>query len=234
MNTPRIDHNKAREMGRYDWNLIKDKLFLHLNENRVYKNAKFNVQMAEQMLNAQDFIVVQNPTKTHLDLVGRCCSKAVILLIGNYKNPAPVLSDRSPTSEINLLMESPMLIDQVVTSLPDPVVKASLYLPGAPAEDVVEKMKYLSSVAKQHRCSLASTMAVENIPEFASLSASKTKAAFCFVSEKVARIFLSNCALFNDVTVVGEAQLRAIVQSVCNPPSRKRKAQDEETAEEEN
>uniref|UniRef100_A0AC35GNI8 Uncharacterized protein n=1 Tax=Panagrolaimus sp. PS1159 TaxID=55785 RepID=A0AC35GNI8_9BILA len=215
-------------LGSYDWDVVKAKIDELVTEELVYSNTKYFDKITPTLISEQDFIIIQNPTKPQLELIQSSGNKAVIMLLGICGVPAPQLPNTAPTATIKIVMESPFLIDQIVTSLPDPVANASIYLPGAPAGDKIQKTRFLSSVAMEKGCSLAGTMTLENSHHIADLVETKTKAAFCFVTEKVARHFMSNCANFEGISVVGDASLREIVRSVAGPPPKKRKTNDNE------
>jgi hypothetical protein len=78
----------------------------------------------------------------------------------------------------------------------------------------------------QRKCCLAATMTLENSHELMNLAEEKSKAALCYVTEKVAKHFLSKCEDFEEVSVVGDASLKEIVHSVITPPPKKRKTKD--------
>ena len=84
----------------------------------------------------------------------------------------------------NVLNIQTTCLDKLLTSLPEPVVNVSVYLPGAPQGNEDERITYLSKMAMEYDCRLAKTMTLENCHEIAKMATNKTKAAFCNVTPK--------------------------------------------------
>jgi hypothetical protein len=58
----RIDRNKTRNKGPYNWSAIKEKVQDHLNTCYVYENASHYDKIDEATLRQMDFIMAENPS----------------------------------------------------------------------------------------------------------------------------------------------------------------------------
>uniref|UniRef100_A0A914QZ29 Uncharacterized protein n=1 Tax=Panagrolaimus davidi TaxID=227884 RepID=A0A914QZ29_9BILA len=58
----RIDHNKGRDKGTYDWVVIKAKLQSHIKQKALFPNAKFCNTISDASLHEMDLVISQNST----------------------------------------------------------------------------------------------------------------------------------------------------------------------------
>uniref|UniRef100_A0AC35G1E4 Uncharacterized protein n=1 Tax=Panagrolaimus sp. PS1159 TaxID=55785 RepID=A0AC35G1E4_9BILA len=186
----RIDHNKGRDKGNYDWVVIKAKLQSHIKLKALFPNATFCNTISDASLHEMDLVISQNSTASFLAKIDIYCKNAVVILLGNFGEGAPVLPTSLPTAVFDVLVEKPVLITAEFTTLPKTSIKASLYLPGSPNESELTKMKFLSKKAMEKGSALGSVMSLEESHCLASFADHNENAAICNVSLK------STCTFF--------------------------------------
>lgn len=177
------------------------------------------------------------------------CKKAVVILIGNYGENAPTLPNSTPIAVFDIVTENPLFIgifsilifviaivvlEQEFTTLPTTSVKASLYLPGAPPNDNLAKMKFLSNRAMEKKCSLGTIMNLKNSHTLAYFADFYDTALFCntnlksklFLCENhkifkqndlVSTHFVNALSCFSKIIVSGENELQELVSATIKP-----------------
>uniref|UniRef100_A0AC35FZT6 Uncharacterized protein n=1 Tax=Panagrolaimus sp. PS1159 TaxID=55785 RepID=A0AC35FZT6_9BILA len=212
-----LDHNKARDKGVYDWVVVKARLKSHIRQFSLFPNAQFSSSITDAMLHESDVVISQNATAHFLQKVEIFCKKAVVILIGNHGENAPTLPNFTPIAVFDIVTKNPLLIEQEFTTLPTTSVKASLYLPGAPPNGNLAKMKFLSNRAMEKRCSLGTIMDLKDSHTLAYFADFYDTALFCNINLKICTHFINALSCFSKIIVSGEKELQELVSETIKP-----------------